>query len=324
MRVFILFGLLLAAACVDISDKEHAERLDLCYGLTVEQCDAIRSADDDRDGVVAEEDCDDQDASRHPGASELCDGKDNDCDNIVDEDAIDASIWYPDFDADSYGVDGPDNQIACDQPDGFAGVAGDCDDGDAAYNPGALEEDCSDPSDYNCDGYSGAVDNDNDDVAACEGDCDDSDATINPEALEVVGDEIDEDCDGNETCYTNVDDDGYRTAIEVSSSDVDCDDDGEATSSLAGEDCDDIDHTINPGAAEVCDDIDNDCDGTVDVDAIDASVYYADNDGDGYGDDNKATEALCPDDAGDYISSGYVTTGGDCNDGNGDIYTDCP
>ena len=41
--------------------------------------------DEDRDGVLAEDDCDDNDWQVYPGADEICDAKDNDCDGEVDE-----------------------------------------------------------------------------------------------------------------------------------------------------------------------------------------------------------------------------------------------
>ena len=49
-------------------------------------------------------------------------------------------------------------------------------------------------------------------------------------------------------------------------------------------DCDDDDSAISPAAEELCDGVDNDCDGSIDVDATDASLGYADDDGDGFGD----------------------------------------
>jgi Putative metal-binding motif/Secretion system C-terminal sorting domain/Pregnancy-associated plasma protein-A/HYR domain/Receptor L domain len=60
-------------------------------------------------------DCNDNDGTIHPGASELCDGLDNDCDGNVPANEADA-------DADGYRI--------CD---------GDCDDTNAAVNPGATE-----------------------------------------------------------------------------------------------------------------------------------------------------------------------------------------
>jgi|JI10StandDraft_1071094.scaffolds.fasta_scaffold05270_2 hypothetical protein len=41
--------------------------------------------DADGDGYNADADCDDNDKFTHPWAAELCDGKDNDCDGIIDE-----------------------------------------------------------------------------------------------------------------------------------------------------------------------------------------------------------------------------------------------
>ncbi|MEY3212343.1 MAG: hypothetical protein RIT28_2824, partial [Pseudomonadota bacterium] len=51
----------------------------------------------------------------------------------------------------------------------------------------------------------------------------------------------------------------------------------------ASEDCDDGDAAVSPNAEELCDGIDNDCDGAVDVGASDATAWYTDEDGDGYG-----------------------------------------
>ena len=47
--------------------------------------------------------------------------------------------------------------------------------------------------------------------------------------------------------------------------------------------CDDHDANALPGATETCDDVDDDCDGTEDLGAVDATAWYADDDADGYG-----------------------------------------
>ena len=49
------------------------------------------TVDADGDGVVADDDCDDTDPTTFPGADEVCDGVDNNCDERIDENAIDAT-----------------------------------------------------------------------------------------------------------------------------------------------------------------------------------------------------------------------------------------
>jgi hypothetical protein len=83
----------------------------------------------------------------------------------------------------------------------------------------------------------------------------------------------------------------------------------------ADDDCNDNDAAINPNADEVCDGIDNDCDGDVDsddADVTDESTWYADDDGDGFGDPTNSTEACDQ-------PTGYVSDNGDCEDGNVDV-----
>ena len=75
-----------------------------------------------------------------------------------------------------------------------------------------------------------------------------------------------------------------------------------------GGDCDDTDSTVHPGVEEVCDGVDNNCvDG--EADAPGARLYFADTDGDGYGDPDNLLYA-CP----DFLPSGYVSNDGDCED----------
>ncbi len=109
--------------------------------------------DADGDGreteVLGGEDCDDTDASVYPNAPETCDGADQDCDDVVDEDATDADIWYFDADSDGYGYDW-DYITACDDPGSdYCAYPGDCYDYDAEQAPG-LDEVC-DGKDNDCD-----------------------------------------------------------------------------------------------------------------------------------------------------------------------------
>lgn len=78
---------------------------------------------------------------RIPGGptDEVCNGLDDDCDGEIDEDAVDAFVWYPDRDGDGYGDESAGDYAAssgrvimsCDSPgEGYSMTAGDCDDDD--------------------------------------------------------------------------------------------------------------------------------------------------------------------------------------------------
>ena len=240
--------------------------------------------DFDDDGYDSDVDCDDQDATVHPDAAEYCDGLDNDCDGLVDEDPVDGLTLYSDEDGDGYGADLTE-QIAC-EAEGLVEVAGDCNDGDAAFNPGADESNCADPTDYNCDGSVGYEDNDGDGWAACQ-ECDDSEATVNPAAEEVC-DDLDNNCDGDidedsatdaATWYLDADSDTYGTPNYATAS---CEQpDGWVDND---EDCNDLDETVNP-----------------------ETVWYADGDSDGYGTPTTTTQQC-------EQPSGYVQDDQDCDD----------
>jgi hypothetical protein len=104
------------------------------------------------DGYVADNsDCVDADAAISPGAAELCDNLDNDCDGSIDEsDAQDASTWYLDADGDSFG-NPRISEISCTQPSGYVSDNTDCDDLDNTIYPGAAES-WFDGIDSDCDG----------------------------------------------------------------------------------------------------------------------------------------------------------------------------
>ncbi|MEL6346105.1 MAG: MopE-related protein [Myxococcota bacterium] len=107
--------------------------------------------DNDGDGFsFVDGDCDDQDETIAPGLAERCDGIDNNCDGIIDEDSVDETEWYFDRDEDGFG-DSAQQVTACAPPAEYVADGGDCDDLDGEISPSA-EEICNDGVDNDCDG----------------------------------------------------------------------------------------------------------------------------------------------------------------------------
>ncbi len=195
------------AGGTDCDDEDHAINPgatetcsgvdDDCDGLVDDDDDSVTGrdtwyADNDSDGygdaaaaqpaceipsgyVQDNADCDDSDAAIHPGAAETCDGQDQDCDDEIDEDALDATDWYADADSDGYGD--PDTTVTnCEAPPDHVADDADCDDTDSLTHPGAEELD--DGKDNDCDGVvdveicGDGLDNEEDGLVDCEdGDC---------------------------------------------------------------------------------------------------------------------------------------------------------
>ena len=286
--------------------------------------DSAEAPDADGDGYLSgADDCDDADGSVHPGASESCNARDDDCDGEVDEEA--GAPWFLDADGDGYGDDSS-VVIACAAPDGYRAASGDCDDGNIDFHPGATEV-CTDPNDYNCDGAVGWADGDADGWAACE-ECDDGNRAVHPDAVEVCN-ALDDDCD---TLTDDADDDLDASSTTTFYVDGDADTYGSDVTVPAcalpvgaaarSGDCDDAVSTIHPAATEVCDATDNDCDGDVDdadagVDLSTAPSWYADADLDGHGD---AADAVVQCDA----PADRVASDDDCDDDAVDVHPDAP
>lgn len=240
-------------------------------------------------GFVADDsDCDDTDGAVNPGAVEVCDGLDNDCAGGVDDGV--SITYYADSDSDTYG-DPTVSQQACSLPLGYVVDGSDCDDGEAAVNPGATE--VCDGIDNDCaggidDGVSTTyyADSDNDTYGdpmasqqACSlplgyvvdnTDCDDADMDVHPAADEIC-DSQDNDCDGLSddadpgvtglfTWYEDQDGDTYGDPVGATA--VQCAQ--PIGFELDDTDCNDGSSEIYPGALEICDGIDNDCDAVVD------------------------------------------------------------
>jgi large repetitive protein len=302
---------------------------------------APEETDQDFDGFVATEDCNDLDPEIRPGVSELCDGIDNDCDELIDEDALGATMYFLDSDQDGFGSQ-VSTVTACDLPDGYAENDDDCNDDDSEIRPDAPErcnetdDDCDEEIDegagelyyadkdqdgfgnagtatLRCEGNPGVVQNDQD--------CDDDDHDVNPDADEV--------CDGlDNNCDHEVDDEDDDLATATTwYKDKDGDTFGLTNQTQVGclkpsgytlkpDDCDDKDPDVNPAATEVCfDKVDNDCrNGVDDADAIDASVWYLDSDGDTFGDEFVAQIAC------EAPTKKYVSNHQDCDDTDPDVH----
>jgi len=233
--------------------------------------------DNDGDGSIAALDCDDGDASRYPGKTEVCNTKDDDCDGQTDEGFDqDDDGWPSCTDCDDTrpaihpGQDevcnGIDEDCNGKTDDGFPDVdndkhgdgCGDCNDADPKVYQGAAE--VCDGKDNDCDGTTDegftTVDQDGDGWNDC-GDCDDTVDTTYPGAPETCNC-VDDDCDGATDEPFDADGDGFGGG-------PDCE-----ALALRGlgeggcADCDDADAGSFPGAPEPCDGKDNDCDGDTD------------------------------------------------------------
>ena len=217
--------------------------------------------DDDDEGFDDEEDCAPLNEAIHPGATELCDSADSDCDG----DLVDA---FTDFDGDG-SPDCVDVDVDGDGSPPPVHGGGDCDDLDPLVFPGQPE--ACDGLDTNCDGViPGDEDDDDDDGSrVCDGDCDDADDSINPDQAEICNG-MDDDCSGEaetteelsfDEWFFDSDGDGYGNPDSPRPGNPSCEaPDGYV---LDDSDCDDSDPGAHPGATEVVgNSLDEDCDGT--------------------------------------------------------------
>ncbi len=148
MRPTLLLALGLVTGCAPDPSKDSGAG-DTATATATATDTAVAPVDADGDGADAATDCDDADSTRHPGAAEVCDEVDNDCDGEVDDAATDARTWYADADGDGHGVLAQPI-AACRASDGLAALSDDCDDADAFVHPGATE--VCDDVDNDCDG----------------------------------------------------------------------------------------------------------------------------------------------------------------------------
>ncbi len=249
-----------------------------CDGQTDEGC------DDDKDGYCDATmlvdpsaktcpkgggDCDDQDAGRHPGAKETCNGVDDDCNSLADAqdpgltfddpqscenqkgvcaaatkagDLCVAGKWKPCGDT-TYGKHSP-----------FFGPTELCDGKDNTCS-GQVDAGCDDDKDGYCDAKFATVGF----PLSCTkggGDCQDDEAAAHPGAQEIC-DDLDNNCNGSVDELCDRDQDGFCDgALQTVGKPETC--------PGGGGDCDDLDKGVFPFANEGCNGKDDDCNGETD------------------------------------------------------------
>jgi len=239
------------------------------------------------------DDCNDSNSGIHPGATEVCNNIDDNCNNQIDEGNVCFTTYYCDNDSDTYfdkQADGTCNSYKC-VPAGCRITQGnDCNDTNTSIKPGAIEicengidEDCNgfdlkcgECQDADGDGY-GVCPNCNNTLNNCiynGNDCDDTNNLIHPGAAETCNG-VDDNCDGItdisngiNTCplityYCDGDGDGYISNISSGTCSiyncvpVNC-------SAIRGNDCNDNNNSIHPGATELYNGVDDNCNGLTD------------------------------------------------------------
>ncbi|MFZ5445341.1 MAG: putative metal-binding motif-containing protein, partial [Myxococcota bacterium] len=278
-------------------------------------------------------DCNDANAAVKPGASETCNGVDDNCNSQTDE-GLTFVDYYPDVDGDSFGSSSASAQRSCTPIAGRVTNRTDCNDTNAAINPGrsevcnGLDDNCNAQTDEGLATQNYYVDLDADGfgasgstpTASCgpvagrvtnNTDCNDANTAVHPGTAELCN-SIDDNCDGQidngvatQNYYVDGDGDGFGAAGSVATP---------SCSAIAGRvtnnlDCNDTNAAIKPTSPEVCNDVDDDCDLATD-EGLTFLTYYPDVDGDGYGAAAGSPQSSCR------AVAGKVTNNGDCNDAN--------
>lgn len=181
--------------------------------------------------VTNSTDCDDTKSSVYPTATEVCNGIDDDCDGLIDEEV--KTPFYRDADGDGYGDQDSEPIQACSAPEGYVANNTDCNDATAsAYTSATWYRD------EDGDGFG----NPNISMKNCA-------ELLNPGYVLNNSD-----CDDTKKLYSDIDGDGYGSTSLVACS-------GVANNS----DCNDNNININPGKTEICgNNIDDNCNGQID------------------------------------------------------------
>ncbi len=205
-------------------------------------------------------DCDDGDEASRPGATEICDTRDNDCDGSTNEGV--GSSWYPDSDGDSFGDKTAVPIVSCTMPSGptpYVLDSSDCMDSDATIFPRAstAPETRCDDTDDDCDG----VVDDGFELkgTACGTPCA-GQYVCNPSRTALA-------CNGPMPDSYHPDADGDGAGAQQSAAVPVCPGTAPPAGAVANAaDCDDQDPNNRGGRSEVCDGRDNTCNSQRDED----------------------------------------------------------
>ena len=225
-------------------------------------------------------DCNDDDAAIRPGQLEQCNKIDDDCDGLVDDEAIDQVPWYFDYDGDGAGGEYI-VALGCDAPSNYvsAGNAFDCDDADPDKNQTDYDVDGWTTCDGDCEDGDSSLnlnDDDGDGWTTCDDDCDDNDVAIFPGATDEPYDGVDSNCDDENDFDSDNDDfmphqvtheDAFNTYIDALYG-------GTPPFPVQWGDCDDSVSTTYPGAIEWCGDYTTDANGRVFIDSDCDNFHY--------------------------------------------------
>ncbi len=242
-------------------------------------------------------DCDDTDLAVNPGQVEICDGRDNDCDDATTDADGRPVEWFRDADGDGFGSRAGGIVTSCEPVAGHSLRDSDCDDDDGGIHPAAaeacngLDDDCNGaadfevaPGDFEDDDGDGLLDLG---CGALGTDCDDRDPTAGPGSEEAC-DGRDNDCDelvdegaDDRSWFADIDGDGFGTNDDPDNPVIrSCVPPPRYVGNV--DDCADRDPDRFPGAVETCNRLDDDCDRAVDEDGVcGCPAGLSDCDGDG-------------------------------------------
>lgn len=270
--------------------------------------------DSDDDGTPNINDCAPNDPTVFPGAVEICDSKDNDCNNLVDDEgAIGCKSYYADADLDGYGSDSVKPKCLCDAEAASFYTAlnnEDCNDLNPLAFPGGQEV-CN-AEDDDCDGETDELE----DLPSCEisngfGTCEGQMTCLKGVFVCDGQTPLPEECNGvDDDCNGKTDEGMLDSDFDGIADCVDDDDDNDGTKDVL--DCEPFNPQVHVNAVETCNGVDENCNGIDDdEDAVGCKLYYQDADQDGFGSDKVEARCFCESQPVIYFTADKP---GDCND----------